>query len=94
MFYYNVEYSITNRYDLNPLRVVGFVRCYSDEVKTEEFTQIPFSELNVNLNYQDVKADTKEGVTANVEAVVLPLMQQDNVQAKLQEDYEINQMGL
>jgi hypothetical protein len=93
-FYYSIEYSITNRYDLNPLRVVGHTKCFADVDLTQQFTEIPFSELGVDLSYQDVKASTKDEITANIEAVVLPLMEAENVQAKLQEAYEIYTLGL
>jgi hypothetical protein len=93
MFFYEVSYSITNRYDLNPLRVVGYVKCFTDEAKTIEFTQIPFSELGVNITYSDVRAATKEEVTANIEAVVLPMLETEDVQIKLQENYEIFTLG-
>lgn len=94
MFYYEINYSITNRYDLNPLRIVGFVKCFADEAKTEEFTQIPFVQLGVDLAYADVKGATKAEVTANIETVVLPLMETEEVQTKLEEDYEIHMLGL
>lgn len=94
MFNYEISYSITNRYDLQPLRVVGFVKCFADEAKTEEFTQMPFQELGVNLTFADVKAATKEEVTANIEAVVLPILDKEEIQERLTEIYDLYMLGL
>lgn len=94
MFYYTVNKNITNIYDGQPLRVVGNVSVFEDEAKTTLLTQIPFSELGVNLAVSDCPTDAADNFNGFIEQKVLEGINQSEIQAKLHQVQQIYNLGL
>lgn len=94
MFYYNVNKSITNIYDGQPLRIVGNVSVFTDEAKTSLLTQIPFSEIGVNLSVSDCPTTSKGAFEIFIEEKVLEGINQAEIQAKLEEVKVVQDLGL
>lgn len=94
MFYYTINKSITNIYDGQPLRIVGNVSVFNDEAKTDLLTQIPFSEIGVNLSVSDCPTTTAEEFNAFVEEKALEGINQPEIQNKLLEVQTLHNLGL
>lgn len=94
MFYYTINKSISNIYDQNPLQVKGFINIYTDENKTQLLTQIPFSEIGVNLMVSDCPTTSKEDFNNFVDEKALEGINQPEIQAKLEQVKLVTDLGL
>lgn len=92
--FYTVEKNITNIYDGQPLRIVGHVDVYADEAKTVLLTEMPFSEIGVNLLVSDCPTDTAENFNNFVESKALEAINQPEIQAKLEQIKAVYDLGL
>lgn len=94
MFYYTVNKSITNIYDGQPLKVVGNVSVFNDEAKEQLLTQIPFTEIGVNLSVSDCPTTSKEDFDSFIEQEALSAINQPEIQVKLTEVQTLYNLGL
>jgi len=94
MFYYTVNKSITNIYDGQPLRIVGRVNVYEDEAKEVLLTEIPFSEIGVNLSVADCPTTSATDFNNFVEGKALEGINQPDIQAKLEQVKLVHDLGL
>jgi hypothetical protein len=94
MFYYTINKQITNIYDGQPLRVVGNVAVYNDETKEQELTQIPFSEIGVNLSVSDCPTTSKVDFDSFIDQEALTAIEQPYIQNKLIEVQTLYNLGL
>lgn len=97
MYYYELIKQVTNIYDGNPLRVVGFVRVFTDEAKTVALTELPFNALGINesqLLVSNLPHSTAEEFNSAIEAIIMPLVDSAEIQAKLDEIKTLKDLGL
>jgi hypothetical protein len=94
MFYYTIDKHITNIYDSQELRVIGHIDVFEDEAKTILLTQMPFSEIGVNLMVSDCPTDTTDNFNNFVEQKALDGIGQPEIQAKLEQVKLVHDLGL
>jgi hypothetical protein len=94
MFYYIVNKQITNIYDGQPLRITGRVSVYNNESKTDMLTEIPFTEIGVNLSVADCPTTSKEEFESFIEQKALEGIDQPEIQNKLTEVKTLHDLGL
>jgi hypothetical protein len=94
MFYYQINKSITNIYDANPLRIVGFVRVFIDEAMTQPLTDLPFNELGIYLSFSDLNVTTTEEFDTELSRIVIAEVEKENIQTKLNEVKKAFDLGL
>ena len=94
MFYYTINKSITSIYNALPLRIVGNISVFEDEAKTVILTQIPFSEIGVNLAVSDCPTTSKEDFDNFIEQKALEGINQPEIQSKLEQVKLVHDLGL
>lgn len=94
MFYYTIEKHITNIYDANELRIVGHVKCYGDEAKTQLLTELPFGNLGVTISVAECPKGSKEEFDAYIEEKVLEAVNKEEIQSKLTEIKMLKDLGI
>jgi hypothetical protein len=95
--FYEINKVVTNQYDGQGLRIQGHVKVYTDEAKQEYLTEIPFTELGVpseQLIFANIPHSTKEEFDQAVEDLVMPFVEQEDIQAKLEEVKVAKELGI
>ena len=93
-FFYNVKYETTNRYDGNPLHVVGRVEVFNDEAKTIKLTEIPFSNLGLYIEVSECPIESKEVFEEYINVRALQSINEYSIQVKLLELKNLYEIGL
>jgi hypothetical protein len=95
--YYEINKVVTNMYDGQGLQIQGHVKVYTDEAKKEYLTEIPFNELGVSseqLVFANIPHSTKEEFDQAVEDLVMPYVEVESIQAKLEEVKVAKELGI
>lgn len=97
MFYYEIIKVLTNKYDGQPLQLSGYVKVYVDETKTDYLTEIPFTDLGIpqeKLLFSNIPHSTKAEFDQAVNDLVMPYVETEAIQNKLQEVKEARDIGM
>ncbi|KOC32556.1 hypothetical protein [Clostridium botulinum] len=93
-YFYTINKSLTNRFDTNPLRIVGFVEVFNDKEKNKKLTDISFNELEINLAFADCPHESKETFDKFIEDKVKTGLQKEEIQDKIKEIETAADLGL
>ena len=92
--FYEIEKKVTNITDSQPLRVVGFIKVYSDEAKTDYLTEFSNNELGLNISVSECPVDTIENFDTYVDNLFISAVEEPEIQSKLQEIVVLKSLGL
>ena len=92
--FYEIEKKVTNITDSQPLRVVGFIKVYSDEAKTDYLTEFSNNELGLNISVSECPVDTIENFDTYVDNQFISAVEEPEIQSKLQEIVVLKSLGL
>jgi hypothetical protein len=95
--FYEINKVVTNMYDGQGLKIQGHVKVYTDEAKENYLTELPFNELGVpseQLVFANISHSTKAEFDQAVEGLVMPYVEAEAIQAKLEEVRIAKELGI
>ena len=94
MFYYTINKSVSNLYDMEELNIIGTVDIFSDKTKLDKITTMSFVQLNLNLKFKDCPSSSKENFNEYIDKKVMEKIIEEKPQKKIDEIKRAKDLGI